>query len=526
MGNTLDAIPTEGSWNNPPVVPSTFATIKASGFSGVRLPVTWTDHFTSGAPNYTVDATWLARVSAVVDMALAQNLYVIVNVHHDASDWANIIASGVNITALEEKFYQLWFQIGTTLRCKPSMVAFEPINEPPCNTQADGNEINRLDTLFLQAINAAGGWNSKRVVTLVGCNEDSIQTSEWFVAPTGFSNPWAIQFHYYTPFEFIFSAWGGTIWGSAADKQALEADFANIRGNFTNVPMVIGEFSASPSTTEPAGRWKYTDFLAQMAVKYGMGYILWDNGDDNLIRSTGVWRDLTSVQLLIDETKGIASALPDSTEDSSATTQWSSAYIYHQRGTPVAAQSLPFIFNGNTVTKITDSFGATLGSADYTVVGSNITFSASYLSKHYSSTSAPGVLGNLTLTFNKGASPVIQIVQWDKPTLSSTSAVASAVSGGDLVIPITWAGIPQIAAARAIEVGGVYLQNTWTQFLPPLQQATLIYNTDYAWDSSSITLRQSDIQDVIAAGNTTVFTFEFFPRDNGVFNAVNFTLTV
>lgn len=38
LGNTLDAIPDEGSWNNDPVVGSTFDTVKASGFSGVRLP--------------------------------------------------------------------------------------------------------------------------------------------------------------------------------------------------------------------------------------------------------------------------------------------------------------------------------------------------------------------------------------------------------------------------------------------------------------------------------------------------------
>lgn len=38
LGNTLDAIPTEGSWNNPPVVASTFAEIKAQGFKSVRIP--------------------------------------------------------------------------------------------------------------------------------------------------------------------------------------------------------------------------------------------------------------------------------------------------------------------------------------------------------------------------------------------------------------------------------------------------------------------------------------------------------
>jgi endoglucanase len=38
LGNTLDAEPTEGSWNNPPVDFSTFDDIKASGFNSIRVP--------------------------------------------------------------------------------------------------------------------------------------------------------------------------------------------------------------------------------------------------------------------------------------------------------------------------------------------------------------------------------------------------------------------------------------------------------------------------------------------------------
>jgi endoglucanase len=103
---------------------------------------------------------------------------------------------------IEEKFYRLWYQVGTKLACKSSLVAFEPINEPPCNTATDAAEINKLNKIFLQAINDAGGFNPQRVVTLVGGGEDSVKTSQWFVAPTGFSNPYAIQFHYYSPCKY------------------------------------------------------------------------------------------------------------------------------------------------------------------------------------------------------------------------------------------------------------------------------------------------------------------------------------
>lgn len=82
LGNTLDAVPDEGSWNNIPVVVSTFDTVKAGGFKSVRLPVTYAYHFTGSSPDWTVDPVWLQRVSDVVDMITARGLYAVVDVHH------------------------------------------------------------------------------------------------------------------------------------------------------------------------------------------------------------------------------------------------------------------------------------------------------------------------------------------------------------------------------------------------------------------------------------------------------------
>lgn len=38
LGNTLDATPDEGSWNNAPVKASTLSEIKAKGFNSIRIP--------------------------------------------------------------------------------------------------------------------------------------------------------------------------------------------------------------------------------------------------------------------------------------------------------------------------------------------------------------------------------------------------------------------------------------------------------------------------------------------------------
>jgi aryl-phospho-beta-D-glucosidase BglC (GH1 family) len=40
LGNTLDAVPNEGSWNNPPAQASTLAQVKARGFKSIRIPGT------------------------------------------------------------------------------------------------------------------------------------------------------------------------------------------------------------------------------------------------------------------------------------------------------------------------------------------------------------------------------------------------------------------------------------------------------------------------------------------------------
>ena len=182
------------------MVATTFDDIKSAGYKSVRLPVTYAYHFTSASPDWTVNATWLQRVSDVVDMVTTRGLYTIVNAHHDSYLWADISASGANITQIEERFYRLWYQVGTKLACKSNLVAFEPINEPPGTTAADGAEQNKLNNIFLQAISDAGGFNAQRVVTLVGSGEDGVKTSQWFKKPDAkFTNPWAIQYHYYSP---------------------------------------------------------------------------------------------------------------------------------------------------------------------------------------------------------------------------------------------------------------------------------------------------------------------------------------
>ncbi|KAL6712474.1 hypothetical protein ACN47E_000351 [Coniothyrium glycines] len=523
VGNTLDAIETEGSWNNPPVVAATFDDAKKAGFKSIRLPVTWTYHFKSQSPDWTVDPVWLQRVSDVVDMITDRGLYAIVNVHHDSWTWADLTQASTNVTAVEERLSKLWYQIGTKLACKSEKVAFETINEIPGTTPEHFATINRLNTIFLQAINDAGGFNPKRVVTLVGAGEDGLKTIQGFTRPdTKFKNPWGIQYHYYSPYDFVFQAWGKTTWGSDADKAALEADIAAVRGNFSDVPLVIGEWAVSPVATETAARWRYFDFFLRTAAKYNTTTVLWDNGADFLNRATHIWRDSVSIDIYRNAVKGIPNALPGSTTDGS-TTQQSSAYIYHKKNTNITSATLPFTFNGNTLSKIALGSKQLSKGKDYTVAGESITFSSTFLSTVITSSSPTGSIANLTLTFNRGAALSVNILQYGTPTLARTSSALPATSA-DLPIPITWAGQNRPAAVKALKSDGTYLVDEWTQYLPTLQQARMTYGGQWDWDANNVIIKSAVLDAVRAAGKSTTFTIEFYPREPG--NSVEYTITV
>lgn len=512
-------------------------------YNHLTTTVTWAYHFDTEAPDYTVNSAWLQRVSDVVDMVIERDMYVLVNVHHDSWTWADVTQASANYTQIEEKFYRLWFQIGTKLACKTSLLAYEPINEPPGTTAAHAAELRKLENLFLEAVTDAGGFNPQRVVTLNGLQENSDLTSQYFVRPTNITNPWAIQYHYYSPYPFIFSAWGSTIWGSDTDKAALEADIANIRNNFTDVPLIIGEWAASPVATETAARWRYFDFFVRTAAKYNTTTVLWDNGADFLDRANHIWRDQTAIEVYISALAGEVNALPDSTTDPNAITQFTSADIFVRVGQNVTSQSLPYILPSNmTLVSISGANNGTLTrGVDYSFSSGAVVFSASFLRRYFTPSTSPGPVANLKLGFSSGANLDLDLVLWDTPILNSTSSSVAAANGGSVYIPVQWKGITKPAAVKAVTANGTYLVDDFTKYYGPLQNArtvshpskesyqptnvyTQTYNSQWNWDSKNLIITAAAVNAVQALGEDVIFTFEFYPRVPG--NAVNYTLTV
>jgi endoglucanase len=276
-----------------------------------------------------------------------------------------------------------------------------------------------------------------------------------------------------------------------------------------------------------SARWRYFDHFIRTAAKYNTSTILWDNGADFLNRATHLWRDPVAQDIYKNAVKGIPNALPESTTDGSSTQQ-SSAYLYHKKSTNITEVTLPFKFAGNTLNKniVLSSSNKPLNQGrDYTVSGESISFKPAFLASVFTPTSPTGSLANLTLSFNRGASLTVNMLQYSVPDLSTTSSKLPAVSS-DLLIPIIWSGQNRPAAIKAVKSDGTFLVDDWTQYLPELQQGRMTYGNHWDWTSEGVVLKAATLDAVRQAQGIVfvAFTIEFYPREKG--NAVNYTLTV
>ena len=145
------------------------------GAKHVRIPVTWMDGFsgdhladTNGKLN--AQSPRLGELRAAVRYALAKDLYVIVNTHHE--HWLKRDYNGAKHDLI---FSNLWKGIAGEFKGESQNLIFEVLNEPEGAFGSWGGNIKPQDPMALEktrhinnvgykAIRATGGQNAKRVV--------------------------------------------------------------------------------------------------------------------------------------------------------------------------------------------------------------------------------------------------------------------------------------------------------------------------------------------------------------------------
>lgn len=67
-------------------------------------------------------------------------------------------------------------------------------------------------------------------------------------------------------------------------------------------------------------------------MQYEFAPIIWDTRNDILDRTSHTLFDATGLQVHLRALEGVDNSLPDSTTDTSATSQFSSAFTFHRIG--------------------------------------------------------------------------------------------------------------------------------------------------------------------------------------------------
>jgi endoglucanase len=278
--------------------------IKEQGFDTVRIPVTW--YKVTDGNTLQIHPNWMARVKQVVDWAIAEDLYVILNTHHEEGVMSLLMNDRATTSNVVKK---LWEQIAETFKGTGHKLIFEGLNEPRAKGVSGVNEwwgdidtretVNILNQVFVDTIRANGGNNRYRVLmvptyaastegrVMRGFRPDLDDRDIGFIKPTDLvPDRLALSVHSYLPRAFGIgtnpmpaqsnfdpnSTQGGLL---IVSTLADVADFAKD----VDMPVVHGEYgSVRNNNADQSARANHAAFYVSEARKHGIGMVWWDSG--------------------------------------------------------------------------------------------------------------------------------------------------------------------------------------------------------------------------------------------------------
>ena len=300
LGNSLECPNTETEWGNPKTTQAMIHAVAEAGFNAIRIPVRWINHV-NNTTDMVVNADWLARVKEVVDWCLEENMYVIINTHHE--DWYDRNPYYSKQEENNRKLAALWTCVATYFRDYDQRLIFAGTNETTVNWAAPTAEQqavqNSYNQTFVDAVRETGGKNYYRniVVQTFACSP--YHGLNGFTIPTDkVEGRLSVEFHYYDPYEYCgnctYYYWGeaykdkGRILASSTEKT-----ITNLFDRITNtwakkgLGVVMGEYGVANHFTEDDKQTQqenmqyYLKCVVSEARQHGFAAFAWDNNAFN-----------------------------------------------------------------------------------------------------------------------------------------------------------------------------------------------------------------------------------------------------
>ena len=292
LGNTFDANEGETSWGNPLTTHEMIDAVAQAGFDLIRIPVTWEQHF-DNETDYTINAEWMARVTEVVNYAVDNDMYVIINCHHE-TDWIKPTMDEVD--SVLPKFTAMWKQIAENFKEYGDKLLFEGLNEPRIiggsnewngGTADNRQALNVLNKAFVDTVRATGGNNSTRalLITTVAAAvaESAMKELEIPDDPNII-----ISLHAYTPYDFTYEDGKDLFYYDDSVGSSIDWVFNLIDTFFTSkdIPVIITEYGSVNKIIDfsvvPNPRYeenvKWVTRYLERAKQSGIPCVWWDNG--------------------------------------------------------------------------------------------------------------------------------------------------------------------------------------------------------------------------------------------------------
>ena len=307
MGNSLEAyrngsLDTETSWGNPKITKAMIDAVANAGFNAIRIPVRWYPHFID-TDKALVDEAWINRVKEVVGYCLNNDMFVIINTHHET--WLESHAFYADSAEVYRKEYSLWTQIANAFKDYDERLLFAGTNEVhvdnefgmPAKAEENTEVQNGMNQVFINAVRATGGNNSLRNLIVQTYCANSGWGVDMFVMP---DDPTAdrlmVEVHSYDPWSYAgleeekfwgtpYAAYNA---GKIGQEKEMEDRFDKLKKKFVDLgyPVIVGECGAirhSIAEGENAAliresRAYYFQMLARTTKNYGAVPFIWDNG--------------------------------------------------------------------------------------------------------------------------------------------------------------------------------------------------------------------------------------------------------
>ena len=311
IGNTLDAIGTatwmagETGWGNPRITRELIQAYKKYGYTTIRLPVTWAEYM-GPAPDYQITAERMDRVEEVVKWILAENLYCILNLHHDGGESAKswILKAADDPDGTAQQLAAVWRQIARRFSgVSQDKLVFEAMNEVGfdkiwnryggAGRKSEAYRIlNLLNQTFVDTVRGTGAGNANRFLLISGYWTDiNLSCDPLFTMPKDtLDDRLILSVHFYDPSTFCIAeeknnSWGfKEDWGSgfSNDYADLSRQFTKLKLNFLEkgIPVILGEYGVTLKNKVEAGRTRWMAAVTQSSLNYGICPVLWDTGND------------------------------------------------------------------------------------------------------------------------------------------------------------------------------------------------------------------------------------------------------